>query len=83
MTKLADLINDFGANAFIYADKGNGCAFGEAGQAIEYDDDAAEKYGKIVMTALETPELSDDGVEATYSSEWIDGDNGYSFKVKF
>jgi hypothetical protein len=80
------LINEFGSNAFVIADAGNGSGFGEKGVATEYDDDAAASYGAVVLAPLAAPHTSDDGHECAYASEWIaqgTGDNPYRVRIYF
>jgi hypothetical protein len=81
-TTLAQLVALYGANAYVFCDAGNGCAFGEAGQAIDYDASAAEKYGQIDMTET-APHKAADGTGCNFASAWIEGDNGYRYKIRF
>jgi hypothetical protein len=67
---------------FVLCDSGSGSAFGEAGQTLDCDDAAAEKYGNLIMVPT-LPHKTNDGLEAIYASEWIDGDNGYRYQVRF
>jgi hypothetical protein len=68
---------------FGFADRGNGCGFGEAGQTVTYDDNCAREYGDIILTAC-SPIIGEDGrSEYVYASDWIDGQNGYQFRVLF
>jgi hypothetical protein len=69
-------------------DAGNGCAFGEAGQMVEYD---PARHGDLVMTPT-LPHMSDDYVECVWASEWIEDDdrnapyrasNPYRWQVRF
>ena len=82
---LAALIAEtFGADEpklFVLCDAGNGSAFGAAGQALDYDDAAAARYGALVMRPT-APHLSADQVECAWASEWIEGDNGYRYQVR-
>lgn len=70
------------AKFFVFCDAGNGCGFGAAGQAVRYEEDQARAYGHIDMRQTE-PHMSDDRVETVYASDWIEGDNGYRFQVRF
>lgn len=91
MATLSNLINKYDANAFIFADAGNGCAYGEAGQVVDYDDAAADRYGDIELSKLDDPMISDDGTEYNYASDWIEADwngefrpaNPYRYRLMF
>lgn len=85
-TTLAELVEEYGANAFVLADAGNGCGYGEDGQLAMYDEAAADEYGETEMLELSEPHMSDDGQECTYASEWIEqgeGDNPYRVRLFF
>jgi hypothetical protein len=86
LTTLANLISEFDANAFIFADAGNGCGFGEAGQALDYDEAAAKAHGDVELTKLDAPITSNDGYEVNYASDWIvtgEGSNPYRYRIMF
>lgn len=70
------------AKHFVFCDAGNGCGFGEAGQATRYDDACAAQYGAVVMRPT-LPHMSDDRVECVWASDWIDGENGYRYQIRF
>lgn len=81
--KLSDLIAetyaaDERANV-VYCDGGNGCGFGENGQMVEYD---PAKMADLIMLPTMS-HTSDDRVECVWMSDWIDGDNGYRWQVRF
>ncbi len=86
MTTLQDLIDDTYAadetKFFVFCDAGSGASFGEAGQGVVYGPDAADAYGNLVMRRA-TPHRADDNTACAYASEWIDGENGYRFQVRF
>lgn len=81
MPTLNDLIDQFGSNAFVLADRGSGSGYGQAGITTEYDDAAAAKYGAVEMIELPAPHTASDGTECHYAGEWIDltpiNDAGY------
>lgn len=79
---IAETYTDMDTKYFVLCDAGNGCAFGEAGQTLEYDDRAAALYANIEMRPTE-PHMSEDRVECVYASDWIDGENGYRYQVRF
>ena len=93
MAKLtvAKLVSEYGANAIVYADRGNGSAYGERGQLISYEESAARTYGKVHMHRLAEPVICNDGIECRYSSDWLDtkldgvygGANEYQFRILF
>lgn len=71
------------AKFFGFADRGNGSAFGDQGQLLAYDANADSAYGDIEMVAC-APIASEDGrTEFVFKSRWIDGANGYQFRVTF
>lgn len=80
---LATLISDHDASAFVMADDGNGSGWPKDGSQANYDDAAAEAFGHIEMERLLVPHFSDDGQECLYASQWIDGKNGYRFRIYF
>jgi hypothetical protein len=69
---------------FGFADRGNGAGFGERGQTTDYDDDAARKYGDVVLTAC-LPITSEDGrTEYVYAGDWISvGPGNYQCRILF
>lgn len=71
-TTLANLVAEFGANAYIYADAGNGAGSPEDGSVRDYDEAAAAAYGDVELTKLDAPMLSTDGYEINYVSDWIE-----------
>lgn len=79
---LRELVKMHQANAFVFADRGNGSATGEEGRSVFYDDTDSE-YGEIEMQELEAPHSSLDGFECNYASEWIEKDDGYSYRIYF
>ena len=86
MTTLNELMQEYGANVFIYSDKGNGCGFGDDGQAMPYTTDMEQKYGVIEFHELSEPHTSDDGIGCKYASDWITvgaGDNPYRIRLFF
>lgn len=83
MITLASLINEFSVEGFVFADAGNGSGFGEKGRFVSYDDEAAGAYGATEMIELAEPHISDEGAACHYASEWIDGQNGYRFRIFF
>lgn len=87
MTKtLNDLIAEtYGAGEpkfYGYEDRGNGSAWPPV--VMDYDDEAAKRYGAIELTPCE-PIRAENArdVEFSYASEWQDGGNGYQFRVMF
>lgn len=66
-----------------FADRGNGCGFGEPGRSLRYDDDAAQAYGAIELVPCEPIKADDGGVEFVYASAWQDRGNGYQFRILF
>lgn len=81
---LQDLVNQYGADSIIIADKGNRSAFGEKGTAMLYAIDVARAYGGLQMKELDSPHLSSDGYECSYASDWIvegKGDNPWSVRI--
>jgi hypothetical protein len=85
MAKLKELIAEYDANAFVFADRGNGSGFGAEGQASDYDDDAAAQYGDVELAELAEPVTSNDGMECHYASEWFasDGWPGHEWRLLF
>lgn len=67
---------------FVCCDDGNGCGFGTKGQGMAYDEAADARYGALQMHATAIHE-SDDHVECTWASDWIEGENGYRYQVRF
>lgn len=86
MKTLQDLIDDTYAadetKFFVFCDAGNGSSFGEAGQTMTYDEEEADAYGHLVMRPT-AAHRADDGTECAWASEWVDGENGYRFQVRF
>jgi len=85
--KLRNLVEEHGANGFVYQDNGNGCAFSE-GRFVRIDDECGDEkmseYGDIELSeTLAEPFISADGVKCEYSSEWVVGENGYEFRILF
>ena len=68
---------------FGYADRGNGSSFGENGQVLHYCEGAAAQYGDIPLTACQPIKAEDGRSEFVYASDWIDGRDGYQFRVMF
>lgn len=91
MTKtLAQLIDEYGANAVVITDRGNGAGYDQAGEAIMLDlegrADARSEYGHVEMHKLDAPCLSADGMIYEYASDWIDRsdlNDGYEVRVYF
>lgn len=87
MATLNELVMEYGANAFVLADDGNGCSFGEKGRALDYDEDEmGAEYGMVEMMPLEAAHMSDDGIECNFASDWIikgEGDNPYRVRLYF
>lgn len=83
MTTLATLINNFAAEGYVFADSGNGAGFGERGSYVRYDAEAAAVYGTVEMTGLDEPHTAEDGTLCHHASAWIDGPNGYRFRLFF
>ena len=81
-TTLAQLVAEYDANGFFYMDSGNGSAWGEAGEMMDYDDDAAAQYGHIEMTEI-SGHKAGNGQDLEWISDWIEGENGYRFRVGF
>jgi len=86
MKTLQDLIADTYAadetTFYVFCDGGNGSSFGQAGQTVTYDKEDAEAYGHLVMRPT-AAHRADDGTACAYASEWVDGENGYRFQVRF
>lgn len=85
MATLSQLIAEYDADGFVYCDAGNGAAYGEGGQFVRLDI-TDPQYADVVLTALDEPNTSDDGVECNYASDWIvsgTGDNPYRYRVMF
>ena len=80
---------DYDANAYVYCDKGNDSAWGICGHSAPYDDAADKAFGDINMgnDITDPPEelqmFSGDGQQIRYLSDWIDGGNGYSYRIGF
>lgn len=86
MATLNELVMEYGANAFVLADDGNGCGFGVNGVTIDYDEDSASVYGGVEMTALNGGHVSEDGMLCEFASDWIikgEGDNPYRVRLFF
>lgn len=86
MDTLKELVMQYGANGFVFADAGNGCGFGEEGQFVSWDERTAEEYGDIELSPISKPHYSIDKVECNYASDWIgmgEGDNPYRYKIYF
>jgi hypothetical protein len=84
-TTLASLILDYDADWFVYADNGNGAGFPLKGQALNAES-ASKDLLSLPMHRLDSPHISEDGVECHYGSKWIvrgKGDNPYRFRVYF
>ena len=83
--QLHDLIVQYQANGFVFADTGNGCGFGELGQFVDWDDKTATAYGNIELVLLDAPITSEDGIVCTYASEWIEAGKGgnYQYRILF
>ncbi|MEK9895222.1 MAG: hypothetical protein VW518_02175 [Burkholderiaceae bacterium] len=83
---LQDLIDDTYAadetKFLVLCDAGNGSSFGEAGQTMVYGPSEAETYGHLAMRPT-ADHRADDGTECGYASEWVDGESGYRFQVRF
>lgn len=81
--KLSDLIAEtFQSDEMphvVLCDASNGCGFGEIGQMVEYD---AANHADLMMTPT-LPHISNDHCECVWASDWIDGDNGYRWQVRF
>lgn len=79
---VAEFFGEDETKSVIYCDAGNGCGFGEDGQALEYD---AAKMGGLIMTDIPGGEdrTSSDGFESMTQSEWQVGENGYRWRVRF
>lgn len=85
-TTLSALVEEYGANAFVLADAGNGSSYGEKGRLVNYDKLCRKVYGNTAMHKLKAPHMSDDGSECEYASDWIiqgDGDNPYRVRIYF
>jgi len=75
----------FGADehpSVVFCDAGNGCAYGEAGQVLDYD---RNTMADLVMTDIPDGEdrMSNDGFESSVQSKWQHGANGYRWRVRF
>ena len=87
MATLRNLIEEFGANGCVREDRGNGCA----GPVWVREDDLGE-LDATEMTAIDVTE-DREAVAAYqavmqaempfYASAWIDGGNGYEFRLIF
>lgn len=79
---IAEFFGEDEAKNVVYCDGGNGCAFGAAGQVLEYD---PAKMADLTMTDIPEGEdrMSDDGFESMTQSEWQEGENGYRWRVRF
>ena len=85
-TTLAQLVLEFfsedESKGFVFCDAGNGSAYGEDGQYVPYDNDAAKTYGPVTMVYT-GPHKTVDRLETIYASDWIKGDNGYRYMIRF
>lgn len=75
----------FGENehpTVVFCDAGNGSAYGEAGQALDY---VPETMADLIMTDIPENEdrMSNDGFESSVQSEWQQEANGYRWRVRF
>lgn len=82
-TTLKDLIAKYAADGFFFMDRGNGCAWGEAGEIMGYDADTAEWYGDVELHPVTEPHIAGNGQAVEFLSDWIDGQNGYSYRIGF
>lgn len=71
MTTLKELVDQYGANGFVYADRGNGSASVDEGEFSGWDEDAETEYGGVEMMPLDKKHISADGVECRFASEWM------------
>lgn len=71
MTTLKELVDQYGAIGFVYADRGNGSASGEEGTFSGWGEDADNEYGETEMKSLDKKHISADGVECRFASEWM------------
>ncbi len=69
---LKQLIDEYGADAVVIADRGNGSAKGEQGICCRLDDNMLTEYGDILLTRLDESHTSDDGYVCHWASEWFD-----------
>ena len=86
MATMQSLVSEYGANAMVLADAGNGCGFGEQGCAVDWTDDMAAQYGAVEMLPLASAHVSEDGHTCTFASDWLvegDGDNAYRVWLYF
>ena len=86
MTTLSKLLEHHDSTHYVYADDGNGCAFGRRGVALTAWEDDMQAYGRIHLYPLDRPHTSEDGHHCTFASEWITaghGDNAYRFRLYF
>ncbi len=84
MKTLAELMAEYGADGYVLADKGNGSAFGLAGEWVRVDlDDLEPKLGRIQMHDLAKPHISGGGVECHFASKWQVSQNGYKYRIYF
>jgi hypothetical protein len=88
MTKtitLAELVTQYGANAYVFMDLGSGAGFGPRGVSMDYDDDASEAYHGISMTPVTERHVTEDGRELEFISDWIDSDEhqNYAYRIGF
>ncbi|RMG27378.1 MAG: hypothetical protein D6732_20125 [Methanobacteriota archaeon] len=72
MMKLRDLIEEYSANAAIFADRGNGSAKGELGICVKIDEAMLDEYGDVNMYKLDSPHVSEDGYTCEWASDWFD-----------
>ena len=67
-----------------FADRGNGSGVGEPGRLRRMDTDE-ERAAYLDIELAPCPPIQAEGepVEFVYTSEWIDGGNGYEYRVMF
>ncbi len=82
MPTLQHLIDRYGANAYFYMDRGNGSAWGDAGELMDYSEDAARRYGAIDLRPV-SGHTANNGQDLEYLSDWHDGDDGYQYRIGF
>ena len=86
MKTLDQLVRQYGANAFVLADDGNGSSIGHKGRGIGYTAEMAETYGGVRMEELDAMHESEDGIDCMFASDWIivrQGDNTYRVRLFF
>lgn len=62
--KLSTLLHEYGANAFVMVDAGNGSAYGNAGVLVEVDEAVLAEYGNVDLSPIDRS-----------SSPWADRDD--------